>query len=374
MPVTITEIAEAAGVSLTTVSRALNNIDHPMNKDTKERILKIAREMGYQPNLVARSLRTDRTFSIGIIVENIQSPFTPPIIRGIQDHLKPAGYSSTIINSDWDPKIETDAILSLNNRKIDGIIFVETWHRSSEAVQMMTTKPFVFVHRLFNGHCPNSVIPDEYRGARLIVHHLLELGHRRIAYINGPKDWDASQRRLKGYQDELADASIHYDSHLVSKGDWEVKGGYLATRVLIDVENPPTAIFAANDLMALGAIYALQDMNLRVPEDIAIAGYDNRNFASFTRPSITTVTLPCYEMGNAAARLLLSFINGEVNETEPIEILGRLIIRESSGAIESTWQFEDDQGSIAWRKKRRKILHNWPSGRNSSDKEIKPCS
>jgi DNA-binding LacI/PurR family transcriptional regulator len=373
MPVTITEIAEAAGVSLTTVSRALNNIDHPMNKDTKERILKIAREMGYQPNLVARSLRMDRTFNIGIIVENIQSPFTPPIIRGIQDYLKPEGYSSTIINSDWDPKIESDAIQSLNNRQIDGIIFVETWHRSSDAVEMMTNKPFVFVHRLFNGHCPNSVIPDDYGGARLIVHHLLELGHRRIAYIDGPKDWDASKNRLKGYKDEMADSNIPYDNHLVKRGDWEVKGGYLATQAWIGVENPPTAIFAANDLMALGAIYALQEKGLRVPQDIAIAGYDNRNFTSFVRPSITTVTLPCYEMGESAAKLLLNFINGEVKETEPIEILGHLIVRESCGAIEGKWQFEDDQGSSAWRKKRRKILHNLSGGRNDSGNPINPC-
>jgi DNA-binding LacI/PurR family transcriptional regulator len=374
MPVTITEIAKAAGVSLTTVSRALNNADHPMNKDTRERVLQIAKEMGYQPNLVARSLRTDRTYSVGIIVENIQSPFAPSIIRGIQDHLKPEGYSSTIINSDWDPEVETDAILSLNNRKIDGIIFVETWHRSSEAVQMMTTKPFVFVHRLFNGRCSNSVITDEYGGARLAVHHLLDLGHRRIAYINGPKDWDASQRRLMGYKEELADANIRYDRRLVKQGDWEVKGGYLATQALIGMENPPTAIFAANDLMALGAIYALQDKGLRVPQDIAIVGYDNRNFTSFTRPSITTVTLPCYEMGQAAAKLLLNFINDKVKETEPIEILGHLIIRESCGAKEGKWQFEDDQGSVAWRKKRRKILRNWPSGRNGSAQGSKPCS
>jgi LacI family transcriptional regulator len=374
MPVTITEIAKAAGVSLTTVSRALNNIDHPMSKETRERILKTAREMGYQPNLVARSLRTDRSLTIGIIVENIQSPFTPPIIRGIQDHLKPEGYSSTIINSDWDPKIESDAIQSLNSRQIDGIIFVETWHRSSTAVQRMTTKPFVFVHRLFNGHCANSVIPDDYGGARLITHHLLEIGHRRIAFINGPEDWDASRRRLKGYRDELAASDIAYDTRLVRGGDWEVKGGYLSTQALISAGDRPTAIFAANDLMALGAIYALQDAGLRVPQDIMVAGYDNRNFTSLVRPSITTVTLPCYEMGEAAAKLMLSFIKGKVKESEPIEILGRLIVRESSGASQERLEFEEDQGSSAWRKRRREILRNWPNGPDHPPKAGRPCS
>lgn len=362
MTVTINEIARVAGVSLSTVSRALSHSDHPVNPETRYRILGIASELGYQPNLLARSLRTDRTNTIGIIVENIQSPFIPPIIRGIQDHLKPEGYFSTIINSDWDPKIEADSIQSLKNRQIDGIIFVETWHHSSQPVQVMTNKPFVFVHRLFNARCSNSVAPDDYGGARLGTHHLVSLGHRRIGLIKGPKDWDASQNRFKGYIDELEAAGIPFDRALVRSGDWEVKGGYLATVKLIGLKNRPTAIFATNDLMALGAIYAIQDAGLRVPEDVSVVGYDNRNFTGFVRPAITSVSLPCYEMGVTSARLLLDLINERVNEVDPIEVKSELIIRESCGAKPGKWEFEDDQGSSAWRAKRRDILRNWSTG------------
>lgn len=364
MPITITEIAKAAGVSPATVSRAMNNTDHPMNQETKERILRIANALGYQPNMVARSMRTDRTYTIGIIVENILSPFIPPIIRGIQDFLHPEGYSSIIINSDWDPKIEANSISSLNNRMIDGIIFVETWHHSPDAIEKMTTKPFVFVHRLFNSHSPNSVLPDDYGGARLATQHLAKLGHQRIAFINGPKDWDASLNRIRGYKDELEACGLPLEKNLIKKGDWEVKGGYLATLALAGMRNPPTAVFAANDLMALGTIYALQEAKLRVPQDIAVVGYDNRNFSGFVRPAITTVTLPCYEMGVSAARLLSDLINDKVKAVEPIEVKGELIVRETCGAIHEPWEMEDDQGSSAWREKRREILHNWSGKRN----------
>lgn len=364
MPITITEIAKAAGVSPATVSRAMNNTDHPMNQETKERILRIANALGYHPNMVARSMRTDRTFTIGIIVENILSPFIPPIIRGIQDFLNPEGYSSMIINSDWDPKIEADSIASLNNRMIDGIFFVETWHHSSDVIEKMTSKPFVFVHRLFNSHSPNSVLPDDYGGARLATCHLISLGHQRIAFINGPKDWDASQNRLRGYKDELEAANLVFDKNLIKKGDWEVKGGYLATQALAGMRHPPGAIFAANDLMALGAIYALQEAKLRVPQDVAVVGYDNRNFGGFVRPAITTVSLPCYEMGLSAAKLLSDLINDKVKSVEPIEVKGELIIRESCGANRQPWEMEDDQGSSAWRERRREILRNW-AGKHS---------
>ena len=352
MPVTITEIAKAAGVSVATVSRALTQSKHPMSEDTRQRIIRLADELGYQPNLVARSLRTDRTLTIGLIVENILSPFIPPIIRGVQDYLKPHGYFSIIINSDWDPDIETDAILAFNNRQIDGIIFVETWHRTSKRIREMTDKPFVFVHRVFNSHGNNSVVPDDLWGAHLAVEHLAKLGHRRIAFISGPKDWDASKNRHKGYQEELEQCGISYDPLLVEEGDWEVQGGYCSTQALMSKSNPPTAIFAGNDLMALGAIYALQQDGLRVPNDVAVVGYDNRNFTGFVQPAISTVTLPCYDMGEASARLLVQILKEEIEISSTLEVRGELIVRQSCGANMGSWNFEEEPGSIAWKSRR----------------------
>ncbi len=346
MPVTLHDVAEAAGVSVATASRALTNSEHPVAEETRQRILQLAENLGYRPNLVARSLRTDRTLTIGIIVENILSVFIPPIIRGIQDRLNLDGYFGIIINSDWDREKEIEAIRALDRRKIDGIVFVESWHRSSDSVLELIDKPHVFVHRLFDSYCANSVVPDDCFGARLAVKHLAELGHRRIAYINGPDGWDASKNRLTGYYEELEVYQIPFDEMLVERGDWSVKSGYQAAQSLIGVKEPPTAIFAGNDLMALGVVYALQEAGLRVPDDVAVVGYDDREFTGFVRPAITTVTMPCWEMGRTSAELLLSLCEGSIEVVDAIRVRGELIVRQSCGAREGEWEFEPERGSV----------------------------
>jgi LacI family transcriptional regulator len=335
MPVTLSELAKAAGVSVSTVSRALNeDSGHPVNESTKLHIKNLAKELGYRPNMVARGLKMDRTFTIGIIVDNIVSPFSPLIMRGIHDHLKLHNYFSVIINADWDPEAEIEAIHQLISRSIDGIIFVESWLRGTNPTLDLANKPYVFVHRLFSGSYGNSVVVDERYGARLAVEHLAQLGHRRIAFINGPEGWDASADRLAGYQDALAQLNIAFDPELVEVGTWEVQSGYPAAKKFLALAERPTAIFAANDLMGLGAIYAIQESGLRVPEDIALVGYDDREIASISRPTITTVSLPCYEMGVTSAKLLLKQLDDQNDTQEPVKIRGKLIIRESCGAVE----------------------------------------
>ncbi len=332
MPVTLHEIAKAAGCSVSTVSRALNDSEHPVNPETRERILAIASELGYRPNMTARGLKMDRTFTIGLIVYNIASAFTPVLIRGIQEYLKQNDYFSIIISTDWDPELESEAVHQLISRSIDGIIFVESWREESSMTLDLAGKPYVFVYRLFNGSYANSVLVDDQYGARLAVEHLIKLGHRRIAYINGPRDWDASKDRLAGYLDVLSQYGIPHDPALVEEGTWEVQGGYPAAKRFLALEDRPTAIFAANDLMALGAIYAVQDEGLSVPEDVAVVGYDDREFACFTKPTITTVRSPSFEMGRLAADLLLARLEDQVDREDPIRVKGELVIRESCGA------------------------------------------
>jgi LacI family transcriptional regulator len=334
MPVTLQELARAAGVSASTISRALNNSGHAVNEQTRERILALARELGYRPNVMARGLRTDQSFTVGLIVDNIVSPFAPAIIRGIQDQLKLHDYFSVIINADWDPAAETEAVHELIGRSIDGIIFVESWLRGTNPTLDLANKPYVFVHRLFRGACANAVLVDEQYGARMAVEHLAGLGHRHIAFINGPAGWGASEDRLAGYRDVLADLRVEYDPDLVEEGTWEVQSGYPAAQKFLALRARPTAIFAANDLMALGAIYAIQEAGLRVPEDVAVVGYDDREVAAISRPTITTVTLPCYDMGRESARLLLSRLESGAEAADPIRVRGRLIVRESCGAPE----------------------------------------
>lgn len=331
MPATVRDIAAAAGVSIATVSRVLNEVDHPVSGEKRQRVLEAARNLDYRPNYVARSLRTDRSATIGIITDDITSPFSPVIVRGIQDCLKAQGYHCVVINADWDPDQERAAIRDLISRSIDGVIFAESWHRSANTELDLANKPYVFVHRQFAAAYPYSVAPDEVYGARLAVRHLLELGHRRIGYINGPEHFYASADRLAGYTAELAEAEIAVEPGLVTRGDWSVESGLAAGRLLLENHSQPTAIFAGNDLMAVGAIYAWRDAGLAVPGDIAVVGYDDRDIAAIFRPAITTVTLPCYDMGEASAQMLLELMAGRGGVVEEVKVRGRLIVRESCG-------------------------------------------
>jgi LacI family transcriptional regulator len=305
-----------------------------MNAETKKQILAIARDLGYQPNQVARSLRLEHSKTIGIIADDISTPFTPTIIRGVQDYLKQKGYFNLITNTDWDPQAEVSAVHDLMSRAVDGIIFVQTWNQGANEILDLANKPYVFIHRLFGQSISNSVIPDEEYGARLATRHLINLGHRRIAHISGPDHYYTSSERLTAYQAELQSHGIADDPGLVVKGNWEVESGYDAGKVLLQRTPAPTAIFAANDLMALGAIYAAQEAGLRVPEDLAVVGYDNRNFAGFVQPAITTVTLPVYEMGQRGAQLLLEHLGGEPDLLVEVKVRGELIIRASCGSKE----------------------------------------
>jgi len=334
VPVTLRELAKAAGVSVSTVSRALTKSRHPVKKEVRRNIARLAEELGYRPNAVARSLRTNRTFTVGVIADDISSPFTPIIIHGIQDQLRREGYFSIIISTDWKPQAEVQAIDDLISRAVDGVIFVESWYRTSNEALDLAKKPYVFVHRLFQASYRYSVIPDEQYGASLAVGHLLGLGHRNIGFISGPRDFYSSTDRLVGYQNELNQVGVPFRPEYVEVGTWEIGSGYEATQRLLKASPNPTAIFATNDMMALGAIHAIQDVGLHVPDDVAVVGYDDRTIAAMARPTITTVSLPCYEMGVVSARLLLRLLNGLAIDTEEIKVKGKLIVRQSCGAKE----------------------------------------
>jgi DNA-binding LacI/PurR family transcriptional regulator len=221
------------------------------------------------------------------------------------------------------------------SRPVDGIIFVEYSHLTGSEALANSNKPGVFVHRLFGTAIKNSVVPDDPYGAILAVSHLIDLGHRAIAYINGPENWHSSQERLAGYKDTLEKSGIPLEQQWIQPGDWEVEGGYRAAKNLLQLPERPTAIFAANDMMALGAIYAIQDTGLSVPDDIAIVGYDNREFTSIVRPGITTVVMPVYEMGRIAAEILLQQICDGTRDNDEVKVKGELIIRDTCGAAES---------------------------------------
>jgi LacI family transcriptional regulator len=357
MPSKLEDVARATGYSIATVSRVLTNANYPVKAAVREKVLAAAQAMGYQPNLSARGLRTERTNTIGILVDDLLSPFTPPVVRGIQDCLKENNFLSLIINTDWDPEQEQAGINTLCSRPVDGIIFVEYSHLTTNDVLDSMKKPAVFVHRLFGTKILNSVVPDDQYGAGLAVDHLVSLGHRAIAYINGPASWHSAQERLEGYQQRLAQHGLPLVEEWLQPGDWEVEGGYKAAQALLQLAKRPSAIFAANDLMALGAIYAIQDAGLSVPDDMAIVGYDNRDFTWIVRPRITTVVMPVYEMGKIAAEMLLRQIAGETRDVEEVKIKGELIVRDTSGADEALKTRESADHITS---PRRVLLHGQP--------------
>lgn len=332
MTVTLADIARVAQVSVSTVSRALSNQNYPIKEENRQRILKLAEEMGYKPNLVARSLQSHRSHLVGVIVDRMQSPFAAATVQGIQDGLRNVGYSVSIAYSNRDQALAIEAINSFYSRQVDGIVILNSWlHTYNDAILSLQDRPFVFVNRVFGNCLHNCVGPGDYSGAQLATQHLADLGHRRIGYINGMKDWIEAQNRLSGYWDALLQHGLPVDETLIKHGDWGVDSGYQAAQELLALEERPTAIFAANDIMALGAMYAIQEAGLKIPTDVAVVGYDDRDFAVWLRPALTTIRMPSYEMGQAAARSLLKQLAGEEPE-DATQIPGELIIRESCGA------------------------------------------
>lgn len=332
MTVTLVEIAQMAGVSVSTVSRALSNGAYPLKEETRQRILDLAEEMGYKPNLVARSLQSNRSHVVGVIVDRMQSPFAAATVQGIQEILRNEGYSISIAYSNRDQELAEEAISSFYSRQMDGIIILNSWlHHFNDRILSLQNRPFIFVNRLFGNCMCNCVGPGDHIGAQIATQHLIDLGHQRIGYINGREDWIEAQNRLTGYQDVLSQQGLPVDQALIKQGNWGVDSGYQAAQELLSLQEKPTAIFAANDIMALGAIYAIQEAGLHVPDDIAVVGYDDRDFAAWIRPALTTIRMPSYEMGQAAARLLLKQFSGEELE-DATQIPGKLIIRQSCGA------------------------------------------
>lgn len=332
MTVTLLEIAKIANVSVSTVSRALSNKQYPLKEETRQRIFELAEQMGYKPNMVARSLQSNVSHLVGVIVDRMQSPFAAATVQGIQDGLRPAGYSISIAYSNRDRDLVIEAIHSFHSRQVDGVVIINSWlHTYNDPLLKLLDRPFVFVNRIFSECTLNCVAPGDRYGAQIATQHLVDLGHRRIAYIHGMADWTEAKERLAGYQDVLLKNGLPLDEDLISQGDWGAESGYQAAQELLALKERPTAIFAANDIMAMGAMNAIQEAGLKIPADIAIVGYDDRDFAAWLRPPLTTVRMPSYEMGQAAARSLLRQIAGEAPE-DATQIPGTLIIRESCGA------------------------------------------
>lgn len=330
--VTISDVAKRAGVSRSTVSRVLNNQLRYVREETQFAVLKAAKELGYRPNSVARSLKTKKSHCIGVITDDIDTPFLPSMLKGIEQYAFSQGYSALVCNSGYELEKQKDYIEMLIQRQIDGIIFAASFVYSYAQDLIKPSVPIIYAYSHSPQKTKNSVVSDDFNGAQSAVKHLLRLGHTRIGYINGPKHVIPSQDRIRGYTHALTSNGIEFDQSLVRYGQWEESSsGYQAAQELLSLSDPPTAIFAANDVMAAGVLEALYDLNLRVPEDISVIGYDDRKIAPLLRPGLTTVRLPIYEIGSTAARMLIECLEEESSLIDSTSVQCELIVRQSCG-------------------------------------------
>jgi LacI family transcriptional regulator len=334
MPVTLEDIARALNVSKMTVSRAINN--HPeISTATRERILAAARKMNYRPNQFARALMTNQSYLIGIVVPDLMHSYFAEICRGVETHARPVGYQNLICSTEEEPRKEQDEIEALLSRT-DGLIVASAMSGNGIKFykQLLSDgAKIVLIDRVLDGLRCSAVTTDDVRVGVLATEHLLKLGHRQIGHLRGT-NVSTSLQRLEGYKRALAKARIRLNKDLVRECGFTEPDGYAAMKEWITDGNLPTAIFAANDPAAIGAMAAMNDAGLKVPDDVAFVGAGSIHYGDMLRVPLTTVAWSTAAMGQAAAELLLELVRDKNKARKPrrITIPPALVVRQSSGA------------------------------------------
>ena len=332
---TLRDVAQLAGVHPATASRALNPQTRPLvNADTARKVLRAAESIGYQPNPIARSLKTSRTGTIGLVIPDLTNPLFPPIVRGIEDVLTPAGYNAWIVNTDNDPEREEAQIESLRSRQVEGLI-VATARRDHPLLVRLhgIGVRMVLVNRRVDGLELPSVSADDDAGVRLAVAHLAGLGHTRIAHLAGPQQTSTGVSRARAFRHAMTDHGLATDPALtVECGYWSETAGAQALRTLLDSGERCTAIVAGNDLIALGCYDVFAERGLTCPGDLSVVGFNEMPFLDKMRPPLTTVAIPHYEIGGEAARLLLDTIDEPERHPRTVLLAPSLVVRASTAA------------------------------------------
>jgi len=305
----IQDVAARANVSITTVSRVLNSSLHRVNPRTRERVLKAIQELDYRPNALARGLLMKKTMTIGVIIPDISNHYYAEIVRGIQDVGDQHGYNIVLQNTDRRQERIVKSIYLLREKIVDGVIFSGGIIHGFEPLSALKElKDRVVVIGRHEANFP-AVLVDNIGGASQAVQHLADLGHQRIGFIGGPQASTTGADRLRGYQSALAQNGYPTEAGLISLGNLTPRSGYEAARKLLGERDRPSALFAANDLMAFGAVYAAREMSLQIPEDLAVVGFDNIPLSSYLVPSLTTVEIPMHSLGVAAMETLIDLIS-----------------------------------------------------------------
>ncbi len=329
---TLRDVARRAGVSIATVSYVLNGT-RPVSPEVEARVWEAVATLRYRPNRLARGLRRKRTHVLGLIVPDSANPFFAEIARGLEDLSFAHDYSVILCNSDGDPVKEQRYLGVLIEQQVDGIALVSACATPVHlAVLRERGIPFVVVDRDLPGLEADCVLADNFQGGYLATRHLLERGHQRIACIAGPSDLTPSADRARGYWKAMEEAGIEPLKIWIRRGDFRAESGYHVARDFLSLPPAirPTAIFACNDLMAIGAMRAIGEAGLSIPHDIALVGFDDIVLASYVIPPLTTVAQPTYEMGRLAGELLLRRIQTRSGPSARYLLPVRLIVRHST--------------------------------------------
>jgi DNA-binding LacI/PurR family transcriptional regulator len=332
---TITEIANELGVSPSTVSRALNN--HPaISKKTKRAVVKLAKKLNYQPNLLALNLLKKKTNTIGVIVPEITSYFFSSVINGIQDLVNPLGVNMIIGQSNESYEEEKSIVQTFASIRVDGfLISPSSETKTFDHLEMLVNNniPLVIFDRDCEGLEIDKVFVDEYNGAFQAVEYLIQTGCKKIAHIAGQQTLSTARHRLKAYKDALIKHNLPIiEEYIVESTGFAPEHGIDPTKKLLALPNPPDAIFTINDGVAIGAMYIIKDAGINIPDEISVIGFDDDPHSSYFKPSLSTVWQPTYEMGMLSARILMKRINNK-NDLSKIRIeslFPELIIRGSS--------------------------------------------
>jgi LacI family transcriptional regulator len=330
---TISDVAKQAGVSPATVSRVIQGAK-PVKPATREKVERAIEELGYVPSAVARSLRSKRTRAVALVVPDITNAFWTTVARGVEDIAQRQDYSVLLCNTDENPAKQLRYLDVVASQRVDGVIIAPYDSDARNLAKLRDRNiPTVIIDRRIEGWDVDSVYGDSISGARAVVKHLIGLGHRWIAMISGPMNTSTAEDRVTGYCMALAEAGIPIDPRLIRRGEFRAASGEKLAHQVLDEGLKPTAIFAANNAIAMGVIEAVEMQGLRIPQDIALVCFDDFPYVSCLFPFLTVVVQPAYDMGANAAQLLLSRLDSEVSlQPRHVVLPTRLIIRHSCGS------------------------------------------
>jgi LacI family transcriptional regulator len=329
---TVRDVAKQAGVAPITVSRVVNNSGY-VSEETRARVEAAIADMGYVPNVLARSLRSRRTDTLALILTDISNPFWTTVVRGVEDAASNAGFNVILCNTDESEAEQDKYLRVLLQKQVDGVLLVPA-RSALEPIQFVQSQdtPVVVLDRLIPDVQADTVHCDSEGGAHQLTRLLLSLGHRRIAVLSGPQGVSTAEDRVAGYQRALKEAGLDVDPALVYYGQFSLESGYTMTQRVLAATPRPSGLFAGNNFIAIGALRALRDAGLQVPEDLALVGFDDLPADLVVDPFLTVVAQPAYEMGRRATELLLARLSGEAPEAyQEIVLPTELIVRQSSG-------------------------------------------